>query len=560
MDSFFGNLSHGQGFSPLQTGMERQTLQNINTSNSSQQVSSETLLQLQPGDTFQGEIISVSGQDVQLQLANGQYMAARLEGEVQLALGQLLNFQVQSNKDAKIILKPVYTNLLQQKVGEAALKAANLAVNGKNLQLVAKLIENGMPIDKASLAVMNRQLLQHPQVKAESLIRLHQLGIKITDENLTQLSHYQNMEHQLLDGMKEAVDDITKLYEAIAGEGSETSIPAADVPNDGLQKADAYMAKIWNVLTEEKPEKVTASEEQQLPLKESENESESRAEPSFDEAAVSDKKTMKFSEVMKQLQETPKEQAADKLQNLITQGELSADTLKKLLFSEQGIGGRLPLESRDKLYRSEEFKNLLKDTLQNQWSLQPEELTEEGKIKEFYQKLLNQSQKLTQIMEQAASQSHTNTGNAMSNIRDNVEFMNQMNQMFQYVQLPLKLSEEHAQGELYVYTNKHNLAKREGTLTAILHLDMDYLGSMDITVSLNIDKEQVTNKFYLEEDSIRLLEEHLEELTRRLVKKGYQSTTFLEKRVSEKTVFEQMEEQAGAGVSTLAYQKFDMRT
>ena len=163
-------------------------------------------------------------------------------------------------------------------------------------------------------------------------------------------------------------------------------------------------------------------------------------------------------------------------------------------------------------------------------------------------------------MEQAAAQSQTNAGNALQNIRENVECMNQMNQMFQYVQLPLKLSGTQAQGELYVYTNKRNLAKKEGVLTAILHLDLEHLGNMDINLSLNMDTEQVISRFYLEEDSIALLEEHIEELTQRLIKKGYHSQNFLEKRISEKTVFEQIEEQAGATAAPVMYQNFDIRT
>lgn len=122
-------MDNFQGYASLQTGMGQQGLQNVTTSHTTQQVSLDVMLQkLRPGDTFQGEIMSVNGQDVQLQLANGMYMAARLEGDVQLALGQLLNFQVQSNQNSKIILKPVYMNFLQQRVGEAALKTANIAV------------------------------------------------------------------------------------------------------------------------------------------------------------------------------------------------------------------------------------------------------------------------------------------------------------------------------------------------------------------------------------------------------------------------------------------------
>lgn len=568
MDGFFG-------YTPLQTGMGQQGLQNVNTSHMAQQVSTDVVLQeLQPGDTFQGEIMSVNGQEVQLQLANGMYMAARLEGEVQLALGQLLNFQVQSNQNSKIVLKPIYTNLLQQRVGESALKAANLVVNDKNLQMVSKLIGNGMSIDKNSLALFNRQLLQHPQVKIDSLIRLHQLGVKITDANLTQLEHYQNMEHKLFDGIQEAVDDIGRLYDSIAGSNVESASNLVG-QSGSLQSAGSYMEQVLNFLSEGESlvsdgdltgknvntsmmqENATFTDEAEQTIGITGKEAQPKvilSDAGYSEGSV------KLLEVTKQLQGLPEEQAVDKMHSLIKQGNLDVTTLKEILFSEQGIGAKLSPESKDKLYRSEGFRELLKDTLQKEWSLAPEELTEDGKIKEFYQKLMQQSEKLSQLMEQTAAQNQTNSGNALQNIRENVEFMNQMNQMFQYVQLPLKLSDSQAQGELYVYTNKRNLAKKDGLLTAILHLDMEHLGNMDINISLNMDTEQVMNKFYLEEDSVALLEEHIEELTERLVKKGYHSQTTFEKRVSEKTVFEQMEEQAGGMSAPLAYQNFDIRT
>lgn len=565
MDSF-------HGYTSLQTGIGQQGLQNVTTSHTTQQVSSEVMLQqLQPGDTFQGEIVSVNGQDVQLQLVSGMYMAARLEGEVQLALGQLLNFQVQSNQNSKIVLKPIYTNLLQQRVGEAALKAANIAVNDKNLQMVAKLIENGMSIDKNSLAVFNRQLLQHPRVNVDSLIRLHQLGVKVTNANLTQLDHYQNLEHKLSDGILEVVGDIRKLYTAIVGntEGVGQSV--------GAMKAEIFMEQIVSFLAEEKESSVNENQtlvqntvkEQNLVSGEGKEtlqsglllESENRVSEVFNrENMPGSNHATKLSVFMNQVEGLAEEQLVGGVQKALKQGELDVNTLKKLLFSEQGIGMRLSPDSKDKLYCSEEFKAFLKDTLQNEWSLTPEELTEEGKVKEFYQKLLQRGEQLSKLMEQVATQNQTNTGNALQNIRENVEFINQMNQMFQYVQLPLKLSGSQAQGELYVYTNKRNLAKKDGMLTAILHLDMEYLGNMDINIALNTNTQQVTTRFYIEEESVALLEEHIEELTERLVKKGYQTQTYFEKRESEKTVFERIEDQAKGMPAPLVYQNFDMRT
>ena len=64
----------------------------------------------------------------------------------------------------------------------------------------------------------------------------------------------------------------------------------------------------------------------------------------------------------------------------------------------------------------------------------------------------------------------------------------------------------------------------------------------------------------MEEETVTLLEEHMEELTERLMKKGYQSQTYFEKRESEKTVFERIEDQARGMSTPLVYQNFDMRT
>lgn len=565
-------MDNFQGYASLKTGMGQQGLQNVTTSHTTQQVSLDVMLQkLRPGDTFQGEIMSVNGQDVQLQLVNGLYMAARLEGEVQLAIGQLLNFQVQSNQNSKIILKPVYMNFLQQRVGEAALKTANIAVNDKNLQMVAKLIENGMSIDKNSLTVFNRQVLQHPQVNIDSLIRLHQLGIEVNDGNLTQLEHYQNLEYKLSEGVREVAGDIGKLYAAIIEDAEGTGQSTA------LIKAGDFMERIISFLVEGSNdsvrEKLTFL---QNPAKEKsflsgENrealqnggvleKANGVAEVVGQEKMSGSNHTTELLTFMRRLEGLSEEQLVRNIQKDLKQGEMDVNILKELLFSDQGIGKRFLLESKDKIYRSEEFNTFLKDTLQNEWSLTPEELTEDGKVKEFYQKLLQRGEQLSRLMEHVATQNQTSTGNSLQNIRENVEFINQMNQMFQYVQLPLKLSGSQAQGELYVYTNKRNLAKKDGMLTAILHLDMEYLGNVDVNITLDTNTEQVTTRFYMEEETVTLLEEHMEELTERLMKKGYQSQAYFEKRESEKTVFERIEDQARGMSTPLVYQNFDMRT
>lgn len=174
--------------------------------------------QLQPGDTFQGEIVSVNGEDVQIQLANGQYMAAKLERDVQLALGQVMNLQVQSNKDNRVVLKPIYDGKMQMlRVGEAALRAAHMAVNDRTMTLVSTLLENGMSINKNTLMLFNRLTLQNPNANMADLIKLSKLQLPINDNTLSQFQNYQKSEHKLLDGIREASEEILKLYDTLTG-------------------------------------------------------------------------------------------------------------------------------------------------------------------------------------------------------------------------------------------------------------------------------------------------------------------------------------------------------
>lgn len=236
--------------------------------------------------------------------------------------------------------------------------------------------------------------------------------------------------------------------------------------------------------------------------------------------------------------------------------------IKQLLLDSE-IGRQLTTEQKTEIFRSEPFRSMLKNGLQKQWTLSPQDLLQEGKVEEFYQKLARESSQLTRMMNEAmqsANQGNNGTqARAMANLSENVEFMNQMNQVFTYVQLPLKFSNSQAHGDLYVYTNKKNMARKDGMLTAFLHLDMDHLGALDVSISLQTERNQVTTKFYLDESSIALVEEHIEELAQRLLKKGYQCKNMVVEKEENKTVLNRMEEQVAGGSTILSYQTFDTR-
>ena len=76
---------------------------------------------------------------------------------------------------------------------------------------------------------------------------------------------------------------------------------------------------------------------------------------------------------------------------------------------------------------------------------------------------------------------------------------------------------------MYVYNRRRNKKINDDTLTAFLHLQLDYLGATDINISLK--KNSVTAKFTLDDETSRnLVEDNLGELAERLEKIGYNVT------------------------------------
>ncbi len=172
------------------------------------------------------------------------------------------------------------------------------------------------------------------------------------------------------------------------------------------------------------------------------------------------------------------------------------------------------------LIKSDGFTKLVKDTLNAQMSIRPKDVAEPGKIEELYERIQKTSARITEMME-TLGKGDSAVAKAAVSLNENVNFMNNLNEFVGYVQLPLKMAGEDANGELYVYTRKKDLSNKDGNYSALLHLDMEHLGPMDVYVTMR-DHTKVNTTFYLaSEKLLDFIEAHIDELTKRLTEKGY---------------------------------------
>lgn len=534
----------------------------------------EEIASKQPGQSVTGEVIEKNGSDILLAIGKNQMLRAKLDAGIPVEEGQMMTFSIKNASGAKVILSPLYANTGNDPNVSKALQMAGIPENALTGKMVQTMMQEGMSIDRDSLSRMLRVVSANPEANVETVVQLSRLEIPVTENTLFQMEAYKNLEHQITDGIFEIADALQNT--------------AAVMINDGdAEGAVSLYREILSLLSEgesvqpqaegEAQISVGLPSEETLPLKEAvrllnEFLNGDALQPDKEiveenallrESGLQTEKGQEFlgqQKIESGLQTEGQQRAESSIQAdggtpLKTIGVLLERLEKALLSDEIAPHQR---ESISRLFSGKEFQQAIKNEMIKQWLLTPEDVGKEHKAEELYEKLNSQLSRFSQTLNQSVG-ADTSLAKAVSNLSGNIDFMNQMNQMFTYIQLPLKLQSQEANGELYVYTNKKNLAKKDGEVSALLHLDMEHLGSVDVYVSMKDTK--VSTQFRLKDDSaLDLIAGHIDLLNERLNKRGYTMNASFVKKGEEETgsVMEEILKQ-DKNISILSGYSFDAR-
>lgn len=177
------------------------------------------------------------------------------------------------------------------------------------------------------------------------------------------------------------------------------------------------------------------------------------------------------------------------------------------------------------------YGRLLEKGMRDVWLIKPEEFADKEKLNRTYDRIEQQSRELGQILRETLA-GESGAGRTAANVQNNLEFMQELNHVFPYLQIPLQMAEESAHGDLYVFADKKKLREKGDELSAFLHLSMEHLG--DVDVYLKLKESRVSTDIMLEKKEVlNLFEKHIDELTGRLQEKGYSVETSLKIGVKE---------------------------
>jgi len=474
------------------------------------------------GSMFQGNILNVQGNQVSIQV--GKYILnAMLENGMNVNIGDRLSFLIKDNTGAKILLKPfsesgenIQSSLIK------TLEEASLPVTERSMAAVKEMMSYGMPIDKNSMADIGRLLNQFKSASVETIISLKSHNIPVTQENIGQFTAYKNAEGKLLEQMKGIVKELSSMVE-----NGET-MQSLEKTGELFGKLKELFQNVGNRLeTPDGRVTVTISETAHT------GDAAETAGKRIEALNQEDGKDLKEAAKVPQQNEQGNGRAALH-ENLQTDGKIREP--QNLQASHQ-TADKAVLEMKQHL--SEEVKKI-ETAIKEKLLLTPEQLAQKGEkaVKELYENIAKTADKMTEILE-TSGEGKSKLMAAAGDLKNNMNFMSDLNEMAAYVQLPVKLNGREQTGELYVLSRKRNKSQKDGPLTAFLHLDMEYLGAADIKVSLINGK--VSTKFTLDNDaSIKLVEVHLPELQKRLEELGYAVSLSVDEMTNRKLPFEQI--------------------
>ena len=511
---------------------------------------------LQQGQVFRGEILNITANDVTILLDNQQVLNAKLGESLELNIGQRMYFEVKENQGEQIFIRPMQNMNPdgQSMAAEKALATNGFAFTERNFTIVNHLMEAGMPLDKESMRKIMQQAMRLPEADIKQLVDMNRLGIPVNEVNVRQFAQYTAHQHQLTQNMQQVLDGLDQAIMA----GNET-VDLEQMQNLNRQLMDIFGWKMPDTAgMAEQPG--ILGEENVNPSLTGEMVTEVAAEATTETTQVAAEVTTETAQVAESAQSSENPEAQKTEQTSVTTGQsiinsdlpapdrtflselrtqlmemgIPEETAQNLTNGEHSYGsilskvsslleqqGLVAEQASRNFFQSDNYRKLVKKGIQEEWLMKPDAMKEPKEIDRLYEKIFRQSAQLEESFV-SSEQSGKQFSEQSQNMRENLQFMQQLNQQFIFAQLPMKMNGQDANSELFVYANKKKLQQADG-VRVLLHLDMPHLGSTDILVRL---KEKMLHATFTMEDetSVSVIAENMEELTHKLEDKGFHFT------------------------------------
>ncbi|NLL71996.1 MAG: flagellar hook-length control protein FliK [Clostridiales bacterium] len=484
-----------------------------------------------------GEIIDLRYQEVKIRLEpGGQVLTARVSGDLPLSIGQMASFIVSDKTGDQITLKLLSSsNTPVNDLVFKALFSSGLGASERNIAIAEELLKYKMPLDKNTILSLIKLSSTYPDTDLTTLTLMHKNNLPINESSIAQFTAYQEGSYQIVSDLNSLTVKIsdalfknqpytnTSTSDDVDSElpGYEAFIGHTDISDDmtnaetryGVDELLELNKEILNILREGQGQ--IGETKPQTELKYIFNERElMQLQDNLNHNSSLDSMTLKDLFI---LVNNLSESGHD-FSSMIKDHTLTAHLYEAFI----GLADHMSSPVKEKLFSllsTTTYEDFINEALHNRWTLSPKDLATRDNVSEYFSRLKDDLKRLAAVSTDKQVLDFENIKSSINKLQDNLQFMRDLNDLFLYIQLPMRLTGQDAHGDLYVFTKKNQSPDISEQISVLLHLDMANLGSMDIHMTMK-DKN-IHGVFYLEEASQHIISKHLDELIDILSKKGY---------------------------------------
>ena len=540
------------------------------------------------GQIIRGEVTDIRNNTVSIKVDLGETITYPLQGDPELTIGQTATFKAVETEDG-IALRAISVKPSQARLAtiNKALEEAGLQKSERNQMIVLELLDNHMSIDKQTIQKIFQQSLLNKNASISTLVLMNKHNIPILNTTATQFENYRNYEHRLSKEIGTIADEIPKLLDKVSTFTTSKNFLAINeglmniflkdtsaTPEILLSSVISSKNEISTLLDILRPYALTDSlteaihnqtaslrdvvdciqnsitmaeqmdRESQNTLLESDTPPNNGTttftdafqapiirhildqftNQQFNNNELSTFLSLQNRQILAlALADFPLSQD---IREGIVNGQIGANTLLHAIKTALPATNSLDAKT---LYSTQVFQWVLKEHIRSSMSLTANDVAN-NRVNDYYDTTYNQITALRDLLQNTGlKDAFTQLSGTAQNFQENMEFMKVMNQLFPYVQLPIKMKDQFIHSDLYVYTKKKNLKENPESISVLLHLDMEHLGPTDIHITLT--RGNVEAKFYMSDDfSTSLLRNNIDLLEEAMTRNGYLlQTEFIER-------------------------------
>lgn len=518
----------------------------------------ELLKSLEIGDVLKGKVLEAIGNSISVKVAGGQVFTAELPEGTSVPRGALVELIVNNVADGKIYAEFKAENRaanVDTKVS-ALLKQFSLPVDEKNMEAARLLIKYQLPVDKdtivkitgmqKSIENLNQSgeekvglMLSGLDIKNTPVDVLNKIVLGLTDELMSQENDKASVVKQqnTAPGGMHVVEDSQEGLKII-GDPEKPSIInkgiAGDIPED--LKVMPSAVKMHGNETDKgniADKQILIRETLQAEVKESSTITDSDkgaellkvlAKLGVESGSEVKRLAGQVEDILASIRNTDMEALTYLVSKEMKISPANLGMLIRNIENRDGISQfLLKLQNRTDSKEAPELKEI-NESIKKVF-LEPEKLEDSKEASEQLKDIARLGEKLEKYLNES-SEKDPEIRDALSNLKDSIDFIRNINQHSNFMQLPLIINGDTSTAKLYVFKEgKRSRQINPEDATIVITLDLKSLGHLESMI--RIKGKSVSLTFRVENKTIgTMIEKNSSLLKESLGEKGYSMNPF----------------------------------